>query len=1622
MGPIVPSPLATGGSGVTYEQHVGAMFLSYLLTRNPSPIFPDCPVEEVGFQTGRGGWRTDDILAVCSAGGGRRKIAVQAKLAFVVGNNRNCAGVFRRFWEDFNARDRFDSDKDVLVLATPLNTPNLDSLARLLDCARDSRDAEDLKNRLETPGFVQKEVGGHYRTIRHILEETEATHDLNAEKIWCFLRSLRVLFLDFTQPSSQSMISVIDMLSRSADGAGAADMADVAKATWNELVDVAAISASGARTLRYYDLPESIRERHRPNSVPMQILLHHTKTTLGGIRTTIAGTVILPRAGTVVEAVTALAGSRVVALTGPAGSGKSVLARRVVEQELVDRLCLSFRAEEFAHAHLDQALPGSISARSLEAIIESKDRVLIHLESLERMLESSTRDALRDLVTMAERHPHVSLLLTCRDDDMNKAADAFFGQGQLGCHTIRVPPLDKSDMVQVAEAVPALKVLLSRSESGQVMGTPYVLDMAARMAWPDPQDIPSSMRAFREKWWSDMVRGDGKNPSGSARLREQALVGLAMRRARQMRPFVTAGDIDPETLHALRSDGLIVMGDAGLAAPAHDIIEDWAVMRHVDSLAAESEWQAHAMAKDLGTSPAVRRGFRGWLRERLDTDSVEADRFVLAAYGDGSLPRIFREDMLISVLLSSSVGDFVSRQRDRLLEDDAQLLVEMIHLTRVACTKTPDVSGDRPTFQSVLSEPEGEAWPTLLYAVDENYGRLLPRYFYRLLGLLEDWARGTKGSAMPDGAAPAVRIAHRLLALSWGHYDNDLRKRIFGIIASVPKAESESFLYLVEQASSKSGWSNVLFNEFRRILTGPDGLPACRDHPETMTKFVMSLRLIPEQGWGSQEYGAWFYSESKFGLRAVAKADFRHFSAFCGPFWGLLRYHPGAGLRLVLDLVNYAGDLYGSRCKDPIRRITISVPGHGKVKQWANDRLWLAYRGTSDVPHLLMCALMALEHWLLALCAGRHPVEPLLLEILGASNSVMATGVVASVCTAHPDLCGEATLALLGSQYCIELDGLRREKEGHRPTTRYAVANRQEEYFDNERKRSDALLHRRHDLESLARKMRPQSREGSPPDGKGEDMRRTAASDADKTNAYLQDRGITEAENLRADVPTPLYDWGLKRWRRDSGESDTESWQQILALARDGAEQYVESDRVYFTSNGQPVVAAVCVRDHWEEMSADERRWCADALIVEVGRYSDDKDYGASALALSVDSDSIAARSLPKILANDPDDKKILEVVARSLTHASPAVCLSSARGVGEHLEPKHRNLVLRCAGVVAMLSNLSTGNGQRRPQKGRTPVPDGSEGERDERDEPELARRALADESIDVEAELEDLDLASRRGRDAAVSIMHMLGRAPDLPVTGRFVARVGRAVVDTWAEEYEVFGGPDQEFRSNATSGLAEIILSLPCTMLNYCRPFLNMVDARPDRVASFIGSLTTHMDGSSAGRPFWDVWQAFADRIIKAQWTPDTVSVDSKGAELVRRMMFGTGWLEGPRRWEYLAGHEERVSGFVGRLPPTPHVLASFAQYLYVSGAGSNPVQLKAVAGRLRAGDPARLLGNEDTVYCLAYVLQRYVYGRPAMLKTDPTLREATLLVLDRLVDAGSSAAYRMRDDFATPNVGM
>ena len=361
-------------------------------------------------------------------------------------------------------------------------------------------------------------------------------------------------------------------------------------------------------------------------------------------------------------------------------------------------------------------------------------------------------------------------------------------------------------------------------------------------------------------------------------------------------------------------------------------------------------------------------------------------------------------------------------------------------------------------------EPKGEAWPAVLEAVADGLETLLPTHTGAIVGLLEDWSRGVNWkSPIPDGATAAGRIAFSLLEGLGDYSDDDLRKRILKIIARVPRADEEGFVGLVSRALDRANRHEPLPEDFAEILLhGIDGVHACRDFPEHMARLTLSWCCLTDAdlkriGFGFESLP---YVEAEFGIPSDLHLDFFPASAIRGPFLTLLRCHPAVGFQLVLNLANHAGCWYGERKwpaarLEPALLITISAPGHGDIEQWANGRLWSAYRGNSGTPYIIDCALMALESWLLELCQGADDPEPWLLKILLESNSVMTTAVVASVCNAYPEKCGGAALTLLTSREAIEMD---RERLAREQSSVFAMdfpsSDPMQKFYNDERKRS----------------------------------------------------------------------------------------------------------------------------------------------------------------------------------------------------------------------------------------------------------------------------------------------------------------------------------------------------------------------------------------------------------------------------------------------------------------------------------------------------------------------------------------------------------------------------------------
>ena len=504
IGPVetgdrVSSPAATGGAGTFFEQHVDAYWLALLLVRGIPPILCDCTVDEVCLQTEHLGWHTDDFLIVGKNGSGqRRQLAGQVKRSFTVSaNDDECKKAVQDFWKDFKNPEQFSQTLDRFALVTLQGTKTLlGHFSGLLDCARASRDGDDFEHRLATPGFINKNAVQYCGEIRKIIGEVEE-RDVSEAEVWLFLCVLHVLSLDLNSATGQTEAGIKTLLAHTTNEQ---DAVGAAEASWNALLHEVGEGMPKARSYRLSDLPEELQQRHTPfGRIEQQVLRalsDHSALILDGIHSKI-GSLHLERGGLVQQVIEYLESGQIVLISGAAGSGKSVIARDAIRILEANHFAFSFRAEEFAYPHLDETLQSiqtPANAAMLGAILAGQNRKVMLVESVERLLEKSTRDAFTDLLTLAAKDKSWCIVLTCRDYSADGVRSAFLGPANVIHSVVTVPPLDDEELEKVKAVHPTLSFPLANAALRRVLSNPYVLDKALQIQWSEQKPLPQSER------------------------------------------------------------------------------------------------------------------------------------------------------------------------------------------------------------------------------------------------------------------------------------------------------------------------------------------------------------------------------------------------------------------------------------------------------------------------------------------------------------------------------------------------------------------------------------------------------------------------------------------------------------------------------------------------------------------------------------------------------------------------------------------------------------------------------------------------------------------------------------------------------------------------------------------------------------------------------------------------------------------------------------------------------------------------------------------------------------------------------------------------------------------------
>ena len=230
------------------------------------------------------------------------------------------------------------------------------------------------------------------------------------------------------------------------------------------------------------------------------MLANHSSLILDGIRSTIGVDCHLDRDHLVQELIAKLETSQIVLVAGAAGNGKSGIAKDAIGILAADHFTFGFRAEEFATPHFDETLQRNqipANAAMLGAILAVQGRKVLLIESVERLLEASTRDAFTDLLTLAGKDRSWQLILTCRDYSADLVRTCFIESAKIGHSVVSVPPLVDVELEEVRAGHPALARPLGNEALRELLRNPYVLDKALQIQWSDDRPLPESEREFR---------------------------------------------------------------------------------------------------------------------------------------------------------------------------------------------------------------------------------------------------------------------------------------------------------------------------------------------------------------------------------------------------------------------------------------------------------------------------------------------------------------------------------------------------------------------------------------------------------------------------------------------------------------------------------------------------------------------------------------------------------------------------------------------------------------------------------------------------------------------------------------------------------------------------------------------------------------------------------------------------------------------------------------------------------------------------------------------------------------------------------------------------------------------
>lgn len=760
-------------------------------------------------------------------------------------------------------------------------------------------------------------------------------------------------------------------------------------------------------------------------------------------------------------------------ISGEGGCGKTAIFKEFYNQSFQKTPICIYKATELNVNHINDLfrLDHNFSFSQFLETYQSEPQKIFVIDSAEKLAELTNNDILKNLIQTLKDNGWI-LIFTTRYSYLNDLSFHIKENYQLPCEVIDIPIISDDELKNLSTKHNfTLPDNLKFSE--RLRNLFYLNEYIQYYSNIDKQ---GNFRSFVDLLWKKHIQNNLIQKDNLHTERERCIINIAKERCETGRFYINAENLPQPALFQLKQDEILGFDDSHSGYfITHDIYEEWALDKIVSRNYANYSTTKHFF-DELGNSLPIRRAFRLWLSEQLSDNVKGIENFIQEIFKDASTSQFWKDELLVSVLLSDYSEVFFTKFDTEIKSNDFAILKRVIFLLRIACKEEDTFLSkllNTDNFTYIFTKTKGKGWDSTIKHIYENRESLLPLLDI-VTPLLEDWNNNTKRGYITRLSTLSALYFYEHLEKSDSYYGGK-KKQFIPIIlegALEIKEELKTILELVIQNRWKYH-SDTHYDLCHTILTSNNVFAITYALPDEILKLA-DLYWTDTDDKKSPFGHSGMGVEKYYAINENTGHDYFPASALQTPIYWLLEHSTINTVNFILGFTNKAIEHYAkSDVDDSVTLVDVIIDENTTIKQYVNQTIWGMYRGSGGItkPHVLESMHMALEKFLLKFAKeGKvDVVESYLLYLIRDSQSASITAIVTSIVLAHPDKFSNIALILFRTIEFFHIDGIRKQQENEAKSL-YSIGyglDKRKDVFADERINTCKDEHRASYLELL---------------------------------------------------------------------------------------------------------------------------------------------------------------------------------------------------------------------------------------------------------------------------------------------------------------------------------------------------------------------------------------------------------------------------------------------------------------------------------------------------------------------------------------------------------------------------